>query len=215
MAATIKIIDDIIDDVLPTEEWRCTPGYDRYEVSSHGRIRNKKTGRILRGTLTRDGYVHVDLSTEKYMKHSVKVHRIVASAFLVNPSEKPCIDHKDGNRQNNNVYNLRWATRAENNRNSKKRNDNTSGFRGVSWSKTAKKWKVQCNDRDGRHTYLGLYKDPFAAALSYNVFALKEHGEFAKLNVIPPQCKQQPPTDTDISDTSSIASSSSTTNLSD
>jgi hypothetical protein len=218
MAATIKIVNDCADDVLPHEEWAPAAGYSGYqpyEVSTYGRVRNTRTGRILKPCLDTHGYLTVCLYTAKNTKYSVRIHRIVSIAFLPNPSEKPEVDHIDNNRQNNNVENLRFCTRQENCRNKGKYKNNKSGFRGVYWHKKNKRWAVQCKDQNGRQVHLGYYSDPITAALAFNVAAVKFHGEFACLNKIPPQCKQQPPSDTDISDTSSIASSSTTTNLSD
>lgn len=63
----------------------------------------------------KDGYFSVFLcGNGKVARH--RVHRLVAKAFLPNPDNKPVVNHKDGNRQNNHVNNLEWATVAENNR---------------------------------------------------------------------------------------------------
>jgi hypothetical protein len=55
------------------------------------------------------GYCYIRTSNGNYL-----VHRIVASAFIPNPSNKPCINHKDGNKKNNNISNLEWVTYKEN-----------------------------------------------------------------------------------------------------
>ena len=64
----------------------------------------------------RNGYARV------YMRNSVTnkrvdryIHRLVAEAFIPNPDNKPCVNHKDCNRTNNDVSNLEWVTHAENN----------------------------------------------------------------------------------------------------
>lgn len=61
-----------------------------------------------------NGYEIVFLS-KNGVKTKKRVHRLVAEAFIPNPEKKPCIDHIDGNRENNNVQNLRWCTIKENN----------------------------------------------------------------------------------------------------
>lgn len=58
-------------------------------------------------------YARVTFSVKQKMK-SFSVHRLVALAFIPNPYNKPCVNHKDGNRLNNHVSNLEWATYKEN-----------------------------------------------------------------------------------------------------
>lgn len=95
------------------EEWRDILVNDNYEVSSFGRVRNKKTKRILKACNS-GGYSHVGLSRNGLTK-SISIHQLVGKAFLENPENKPQINHIDKNGLNNNVSNLEWATAAENN----------------------------------------------------------------------------------------------------
>lgn len=99
------------------EEWRDIQGYEGlYQVSNNGRVRslarNSTKGKILCQAVKR-GYSHVCLSKDNKKKHFA-VHRLVALAFIPNPSKKPEVNHIDGNRSNNNIANLEWVTRAEN-----------------------------------------------------------------------------------------------------
>ena len=94
------------------EEWKPTQ-YKNYEVSNKGRVRNKKTKAIHRPYKNKKGYLQVTLRDGgKY--HIGLVHRLVAMAFLDNPSHKETVNHKDGNKENNNVNNLEWNTVKEN-----------------------------------------------------------------------------------------------------
>lgn len=61
----------------------------------------------------KDGYFRVKLFKESIAQH-YRVNRIVAIAFIPNPENKPLVNHKDGNKQNNSVSNLEWATNREN-----------------------------------------------------------------------------------------------------
>ena len=93
------------------EEWRNINGYENYEVSSFGRIRNKNTGRVLKAA-NNGGYYSVGLSKGK--TKSFSVHQLVAKSFIPNPENKTQVNHKDKNGLNNNINNLEWNTNKEN-----------------------------------------------------------------------------------------------------
>ena len=94
------------------EKWRDIAGYDGlYQVSSEGRIR--RDGRIRKLSIDRGGYCNVSLSRHS-VQRTLKVHRLVAVAFIPNPEGKKTVNHKDGNKKNNRVDNLEWATQSEN-----------------------------------------------------------------------------------------------------
>jgi hypothetical protein len=92
--------------------WKQINGYENYEVSEEGQVRNIKTGKILKA-FERQGYMRVKLTKDK-KGYTASVHRLIAEAFISNPENKPFIDHIDRNRNNNNILNLRWATSCEN-----------------------------------------------------------------------------------------------------
>ena len=85
-----------------------------YEVSSEGRVRNLKTGRILKPYYNTQGYARVDLTSannDKTKRTRKLVHRLVAQAFIPNNDQsKTLINHKDENPRNNSVANLEWCT---------------------------------------------------------------------------------------------------------
>lgn len=84
-----------------------------YEISNTGIFRNRKTGRNLKYFLS-NGYERVRV-TYKGNKLSLRIHRLVAQAFIPNPLNLPIINHKDGNRRNNSIDNLEWCTIEYNN----------------------------------------------------------------------------------------------------
>lgn len=83
-----------------------------YVVNPHGRVRNLRTNRILNGSILHS-YRYINLRQDGMNKNRA-VHRLVAEAFIPNPENKPYVDHIDGERLNNDISNLRWATELEN-----------------------------------------------------------------------------------------------------
>ena len=112
-----------------SENWKSIDGYRNYEVSWWGRVRNVKTGRILKGSLSSNGYLTVSLSKNRKAK-TRSVHQLVAREWVPNPDNKPCVDHINRDTANNHWENLRYATHSDNCRNTKKRSDGLSVYKG-------------------------------------------------------------------------------------
>ncbi len=83
-------------------------------VFEDGRVFSFQRNIFLAQKLDRYGYWIVRISKNKVRK-SIKVHRIVAMAFLDNPNNYPIVNHKDGNKENNHTSNLEWCTVKQNN----------------------------------------------------------------------------------------------------
>ena len=98
---------------MSEEIWKLVADYPNYSVSNYGRVRNNKTGYILKPLEVGFGYVVVELWNKNGPK-SKKIHRLVAEAFLPNPDKKPQVNHIDGNKKNNRLDNLEWVTASEN-----------------------------------------------------------------------------------------------------
>lgn len=96
------------------EVWKPIPGYEGYEVSNLGRVKSlkRKNPKILSQSFLGD-YLRV-ITSMKNVPKDMLVHRLVALAFLPNPDNKVCVNHKDGCKTNNCVENLEWATTSEN-----------------------------------------------------------------------------------------------------
>jgi hypothetical protein len=94
------------------EIWRNIQGYDNYEVSTLGRVRNKDTGEVFKGSPDKDGYLRVCLTLDK-KETTYRIHRLVAIAFLPNFYGKKTVDHRNRDKTNNIIWNLKWANNKE------------------------------------------------------------------------------------------------------
>ena len=159
----MNIADNIPNNV---EHWLNIDGYDNYQVSNFGRIRNCTTDRILQLGDDTHGYLKVHLSKNGKVK-THKVHILVANEFIERPDGKSCVDHIDRNRINNHVNNLRWVTRSENNRNIGMLKNNTTGYKGVSYHKSGKKYEAYIRHQGKKH-HLGLFNTAEEAARAYD-----------------------------------------------
>jgi hypothetical protein len=109
-------------------------------------------------------------------RRCITMHRLILGTAA---GEK--VDHRDGNGLNNRRSNLRPATTSQNAQNARRHRDGASGYKGVYWSKGARKWmaKLVC---DGKQIHLGYHADKEAAARAYDRGARLHFGEFARCN---------------------------------
>ena len=137
------------------ETYKVIEGFENYSVSDHGNVKNNKTGKVLKNCPNAQGYEQVQLWKHK-KPTSVKVHRLVALSFLPNLEVKPMVDHIDNNIVNNNVLNLRWATRVQNGQNRILNKNNKTGQKGVSYDHRSKKYASMIQV-DGIPVHLGYF----------------------------------------------------------
>lgn len=118
------------EGVVDMEEvWKAIPNFDGYEASSFGRIRSwwtpgkrgiglgKGSGkrvlsnkpRLHKFSLDKDGYQDTSLTGNDGIHRRMRVHRLVAMAFIPNPGNLPQVNHKNENKSDNNVENLEWC----------------------------------------------------------------------------------------------------------
>ncbi len=93
--------------------WKIIPNFENYSINNLGEIQSHYTNKILKPSLENQGYLAVTLYKNKKPKRK-RIHQLVALAFINNPKNKPQVNHKDCNKQNNFVSNLEWTTHKEN-----------------------------------------------------------------------------------------------------
>lgn len=88
--------------------------YSQYSINLSGRIRNIKTGLILKPFIDRRGYAKFTLWSDSGNRKTFLAHQLVALAFLPNPMNLPQVNHKDGNKLHNFYTNLEWCSNLDN-----------------------------------------------------------------------------------------------------
>lgn len=117
--------------------------YPNYLIYEDGRVQNKKTKRFLkpwlRGNKNKQRYYAVELRNDKHKIMSI--HRLVAIHYIPNPNNYETVDHIDRNTHNNHYTNLRWANLYIQNLNKNIYKNNKSGFKNISYDKSANRWR--------------------------------------------------------------------------
>lgn len=155
-------------------------GFEDYLITEDGNVYSKKYGkiRLLKQQYHRKGYKVVTLS-KKNIKKTVKIHRLVAEAYLQNNLNKEQVNHIDGNKENNHVNNLEWVTQSENQLHAHK-----SGLMNSKIQKTKEIFSKQVVDMETGIFYNSLkdacqlmnikYKSEFARMKYYNRSRFKQ-----------------------------------------
>jgi hypothetical protein len=98
---------------MQNDYWRGVPGYPNYQVSRRGEVRSLKRGKLLAQVAGKRGYLLVNLYRDGRPKNFL-VHRLVATAFIGAIPEGWQVNHKDGDKHNNDVDNLEIVTAEQN-----------------------------------------------------------------------------------------------------
>jgi len=121
-----------------------------------------------------NGYATRNVTISPKKQKLIQMHRII-----LNTPVGMFTDHIDGNRANNQKKNLRCCTKSENMMNTGRKKTNTSGYKGVSWSKTAKKWIAKVHI-GGKTKFLGSFEKKIDAYKAFCKGCIKYHKEFSK-----------------------------------
>ena len=88
------------------EKWVNIENHPSYFISNFGRVFSKKSNKVMKNrVVSKNGYQQITLDNSQLL-----VHRLVAQAFIPNPNNLPCVNHKDENPGNNDFRNLEWCT---------------------------------------------------------------------------------------------------------
>lgn len=181
------------------EFWKTVENFSNYEISSKGQIKSKFKNRIMKTWIINSGYEIISLKDDKGMTVRWLVHRLVATAFLPNPNKLPIVNHKDGNKKNNEVDNLEWCTNSDNilhardlglnpynfptkGRKLSGKKKSLSNYHGVSFDKNRGKW-IGLLRVNGKNYKQKRFDTELEAAKHYNSLVL-ELGLNRPLNII-------------------------------
>lgn len=147
---------------MEKEIWKEIENYDGYEVSTMGRIRSywgrgkkpikKKEYILMTPRPASNGYLRIQF---RHDRKEQMIHRVVCKTFIENPNGLNEVDHIDRDKKNNRVDNLRWADRSSNNQNTPLQKSNTSGFKGVCFTKATGYWRarIYINKKEHSRTF--------------------------------------------------------------
>jgi hypothetical protein len=150
------------------EIFRYEDGFLYWKEAGSGRDLSKPAG-----TLESDGYVKIVINGKRH-----RAHRIIWQMFNGSIPDEIKIDHRDLDRANNDILNLRLGSNQENARNTGKQSNNTSGYKGVSYNASCKKKWVANAKVNGKTKYIGCFDTPELAYEAYCEYVKPIHGEF-------------------------------------
>ena len=167
---------ELLNQLLSITIWKRIDGYDNYEISICGQVRNVRTKRVLKPRISKSGYYRVELYNS--IKQSTQnIHRLVAKAFIPNLNNDDFVDHINNIKIDNTISNLRWCTNQQNQFNASLNKTNTSGVRGVYWCKEKNKWRATIT-YNHKKIHLGYYDNLEDAKIARQKKAAELFGEF-------------------------------------
>ncbi|GHV09345.1 endonuclease [Clostridia bacterium] len=149
---------------MSKEEWHPILGFENeYLISNIGRVWSNHSNKILKNKRAQ-GYHYVSLCSCGFRQER-RIHRLVAEAFILNPDQKPTVNHIDENKSNNSVKNLEWATIKE---------QNTHGTR-IERAMASTDWVARTSKIDYRsiaqkHNYFEINRKQMKPVLQYDKY---------------------------------------------
>lgn len=133
-------------------------GFKNVYITNEGKVFNSKINRNMATKRVGSGYEGLNLWNYDEKKHITKyVHRLVAETFLPNPNNYPEVNHKDGNKFNNNVNNLEWCSISHNRKHTRRELKHNLNILKVTVNGNTKEYefcKQYCEENDVKYTTL-------------------------------------------------------------
>jgi len=158
-------------------EYTTVNGFPNYEISELGQIKNKQSKKILSQSLSTKGYYQVNIANK-----CRRVHRLLALTFIPNPDDLETVNHIDGDKLNNDLTNLEWMSRADNNKHAREvlgikpipysKCDKEHHFNGKTGSESSRGKQISAELEDGT---VNIYGSAYEAALE--LFGDREKGK--------------------------------------
>jgi hypothetical protein len=153
-------------------------GFQNYEVSNYGNVRNRINNRILKPIVNKkNGYCVVNLYGNDHNMKIKRLHILVLNAFENNKQQKEYVDHIDNIRTNNCLFNLRFATKSENQYNQKLSSKYTCGYKGVTYNTMREQWCAYIYLNDKRN-HIGYFDNIEDAKQARQIKAKELFGEY-------------------------------------
>jgi hypothetical protein len=146
--------------------WKERPAYSSVDISKPA------------GTINNRGYRVIKIKGKHYQAHRLIYQMFNEQWDITDTSQDNSVDHADRDKLNNNIDNLRVATSSQQQHNTGKYNNNTSGTTGVDWYKRHKKWRVRVMLNNKYH-YGGYFVNKADAIAKATQMREELHGEFA------------------------------------
>ena len=112
--AKLQLFSSYQNEVKKHMENKIIDGYERYTINRNGDIFDTKRNKYLATWVDTVGYKQCYLRDQSGKRHSKRIHRLIAKAFIENPNNLPQVNHKDGNKLHNSIDNLEWVTNSDN-----------------------------------------------------------------------------------------------------
>ena len=157
---------------MELENFQDIDNFPNYMINEEGMIYSKKRNKIMKPQI-QSGYYRVLLRNNN-KTYNKSIHRLLGLQYLPNSNNYPCIDHKNRDKLDNSLSNLRWVTYSHNSKNKTSKQNSTSKFLGVRKTDNKKNPYRAETTYEGKKYNVGCYKTEQEAFEAYKKFNLEK-----------------------------------------